>query len=82
MVDGGEARVDHRLASPDRERAFDQVQPRSRCRREVQMPAGAFGVSEALAHRFRLVRRKVVQHDVDVEVGFDVEIERDCPWFG
>ena len=42
---------------------------------ESQMPSGPAGVVQPLADGFGLVGREVVQHDVDVEVGGDVEVD-------
>ena len=57
------------------ERAFDEVQPRRRGGREVQVPTCPLGVSQPFGHRRCLVGREVVEHHVKIEVLGDVEVD-------
>jgi hypothetical protein len=53
---------------------FDQVQPGRRGGVECRCQR-ALGVFEPCGDRWCLVRRKIVQHDVDVEVLWDVDVD-------
>ena len=55
------------------EEAFDLTDPGCRGGGEVGMPAGPFG--EPLADRLGLVARRIVHHDVDVEIGGDILLD-------
>ena len=66
-------------AAPDgslgqqREEAFDLVEPGSRCRREVSMPARTLG--KPVADQLGLVRAVVVHDDVDIEIGGHIALD-------
>lgn len=65
---GPEAGVGERFAGQHGEPGFDQVQPRGRGRREVQVPTATVGMFEPVPNRCALVCRQVVQHYMAFEV--------------
>ena len=70
---------------------LDQVEPGGRGGGEVEMPPLPSGMSQPLGHRRGFVSRQVVQHNMDVEVAGDVEVDQleepedlfgAVPWLG
>src|ERR1700728_2542663 len=57
------------------EPALDEIEPRRGRWREVQVPAVSLGVRQPIGNRWRLVSREVVEDNVDVELGGDVEVD-------
>jgi hypothetical protein len=58
-----------------REPPLDEVEPGRARRRELHVPTGSLWVRQPLDHRLGLVRGVVVEHDVDVESGIDVQVD-------
>ena len=70
---------------------LDQVEPGARGGGEVEMPPLRSGMSQPLGHRRGFVSRQVLQHNIDVEVAGDVEVDQleepedlfgAVPWLG
>ena len=57
------------------EPALDEIQPGRTRGCEVQMPTCALRIRQPLGHRRCLVGREVVEHDVDVEVPSNVQVD-------
>ena len=74
MLHGVEGALLQTTVGELREPALDEIQPRRTGRREVQVPASALGVRQPLLHGLGLVRREVVEHNVNVETRLDVQI--------
>ena len=56
--------------------ACNEVQPRRRGWREVQMAAGAFSICEPRSDRLGLVGEEVVEQDMNLEVPWHVEADQ------
>src|SRR4051794_37721361 len=54
---------------------LDQVEPRRAGRREVQVPSGPFGMVKPAGDLGAQMGGEVVQDDVDLEPGCDVEVD-------
>ena len=75
LIDRGERALLQATVGELGEPALVEIEPRRAGWRDVQVPPRALGMSEPLRHRFGLVRREVVEHDVDLEIAGHVQVD-------
>ena len=73
--DGVETRVAYSPIRELREPSLNQVQPRRRGRREMQVPTRTFRISEPITNRWCFVRGEIIEHNMHIEVLIDVKVD-------